>query len=136
MNDKTVKIAYWGSTGLVALVYFGGAAFYLSSYEMVAGMYEGLLKFPTYIIMPLAICKIIGAVMILWRPSTFLSDFAYAAMFWHLLLAISAHFAANDVANGVPAMVAWILLIVSFLTQNRVRTKQSPYAGSLTSAAA
>jgi len=84
MNDKTVKIVYWGATGLVALVYLGGAAFYLSSYEMVTGMYEGLLRYPTYIIWPLAILKIVAAVVILWRPSTFLSDFAYAAMFWHL----------------------------------------------------
>ena len=134
MSDKTVKIVYWGATGLVALVYLGGAAFYLSSYEMVAGMYEGLLHFPTYIIWPLAILKIVAAVMILWRPSTFLSDFAYAAMFWHLLLAASSHLAVGD-PGWPPAIVAWILLIVSFLTQNRVRAKKSPYGDILKSAA-
>ena len=96
MSEKSVKITYWAATGLVALVYLGGATFYITAHDMVAGMYEGLLKYPTYIIWPLAILKIVAAVVILWRPSTFLSDFAYAAMFWHLLLAASAHIAAGD----------------------------------------
>ena len=134
MSEKTVKITYWVATGLVALVYLGGATFYITSHEMVAGMYESLLKFPTYIIWPLAILKIVAAVVILWRPSTFLSDFAYAAMFWHLLLAASAHITAGD-PGWLPAIVAWIALIVSFLTQNRVRTNKSPYGNLLTSAA-
>jgi hypothetical protein len=101
---------------------------------MVAGMYEGLLKYPTYIIWPLAILKIVAAVVILWRPSTFLSDFAYAAMFWHLLLAASAHIAAGD-PGWPPAIIAWAALIISFLTQNRVREKKSPYGDLLNSAA-
>lgn len=134
MSDKTVKIVYWIATGLVVLVYLGGATFYITAHDMVAGMYEGLLNYPTYIIWPLAILKIVAAVVILWRPSTFLSDFAYAAMFCHLLLAASAHFAAGD-PGWPPAIVAWIALIVSFLTQNRVRAKKSPYGGILKSAA-
>ena len=96
MSDKSVKITYWAATGLVALVYLGGATFYITAHDMVAGMYEGLLKFPTYIIWPLAILKIVAAVVILWRPSTFLSDFAYAAMFWNLLLASSAQSICKD----------------------------------------
>jgi len=127
MGNKTVKIVYWITTGLVALVYLGGGAFYIFAHQMVVGMYEGLLHYPTYIIWPLAILKIVGAVVILWRPSTFLSDFAYAAMFWHLLLAASAHFSVGD-PGWPPAVIAWILLIVSFLTQNRVRASKSPYA--------
>ena len=134
MSDKSVKITYWAATGLVALVYLGGATFYITAHDMVAGMYEGLLKFPTYIIWPLAILKIVAAVVILWRPSIFLSDFAYAAMFWHLLLTASAHMAAGD-PGWPPAIVVWIALIVSFLTQNRVRENKSPYGILLNSRA-
>ena len=134
MSEKSVKITYWAATGLVALVYLGGATFYITAHDMVAGMYEGLLKYPTYIIWPLAILKIVAAVVILWRPSTFLSDFAYAAMFWHLLLAASAHMAAGD-PGWPPAIVALAALIISFLTQNRVREKKSPYGDFLNSAA-
>lgn len=134
MSEKSVKISYWAATGLVALVYLGGATFYITAHDMVAGMYEGLLNYPTYLIWPLAILKIVAAIVILLRPSTFLSDFAYAAMFWHLLLAASAHIAAGD-PGWAPAIVALIALIVSFLTQNRVRAKKSPYGDLLTKGA-
>lgn len=133
MSDKNVKTVYWIATGLVALVYLGAAAFYITAHDMVAGMYEGILHYPTYIIWPLAILKIIAAVVILWRSSTFLSDIAYAAMFWHLLLAASAHIGAGD-PGWPPAIIAWVLLIVSFLTQNRVRAKKSPYGDILKNA--
>jgi len=90
-------------------------------------MYEGLLHCPSYIIWPLAILKIIGAVVILWRPSTFLSGWAYGAMFRHLLLAASAHISVGD-PGWPPSAVTWVLLIVSWLTANRVRKVKSAYA--------
>ena len=127
MNDNTAKWVYWIATGLVALVYLGGAAFYISMNEMVRGMYEGLLQYPTYIIWPLAILKIVGAAAILWRPTAMVADWAYAAMFWHLLLAVSAHVSVGD-PGWPPAAAAWVLLIVSWLTANRVRAVKSAYA--------
>jgi len=60
MSGKSVKIAYWAATGLVALVYLGRATFYITAHDMVAGMYEGVLTFPTYIIWPPAILKIVS----------------------------------------------------------------------------
>ena len=95
MSDKSAKITYWAATGLVAFVYLGAGAFYISSHDMVVGMYEGLLKYPTYIIWPLAVLKVVAAVVIL----------------------------------------TLIALIVSFLTQNRVRAKKSPYGDMLKRAA-
>ena len=130
MTDKTAKIVYWVATGLVALVYLGGGIFYTISHDMVAGMYSGLLNFPTYLIWPLAVLKIIGAVVLLWRPSALLSDWVYASMFWHLLLAASAHIGAGDM-GWPPAVVAWVMLIISFVLQNRVRAIKSPHAGHL-----
>ena len=40
MSDNVAKYVYWIATGLVALVYLGAAAFYISSHDMVAGMYR------------------------------------------------------------------------------------------------
>ncbi len=121
------KIIYWVATGIVCLIYFGGAAFYLTSGEMVAGMY-GVLGYPTYLIGLLIVLKIAGAVAILVRRPVWLSDLAYAGMFWHLLLAISAHINAGDYGFP-PAVVGLVALIVSFLWQNRARGgDNSPYA--------
>ncbi|HCQ67254.1 MAG TPA: hypothetical protein DIU07_19855 [Rhodobacteraceae bacterium] len=134
MSDRAVRYVYWIATGLLALIYLGAAAFYLSSYDMVAGMYREVLGYPTYIIWPLAILKVVGAVIILWRPAAMLADWAYAAMFWHLILAFGAHVGASD--PGWPlAVVAWVLLIVSWLTANRVREVKSACAPALQAAA-
>ena len=130
MSDNVAKYVYWIATGLVALVYLGAAAFYISSHDMVAGMYREVLGYPTYIIWPLAILKIVGAVVILWRPSAVLADWAYAAMFWHLVLAFGAHVGAGD-PGWSPALV---LLIVSWLTANRVRAVKSAYAPAVPAA--
>lgn len=127
MTDRTARYVYWTATGLVALLYLGGATFYITSHDMVAGMYREVLGYPTYIIWPLAILKIVGAVVILWRPSAMLADWAYSAMFFHLLLAVSAHINAGD-PGWPPASVAFVLLIVSWLTANRVRLVKSAYA--------
>jgi DoxX-like protein len=135
MSEKTARIVYWIATGLVALVYFGGGVFYIAAHQMVVGMYENLLHYPSYIVWPLAILKIIAAVVILWRPSAMLADWAYGAMFWHLLLAASAHISVGD-PGWPPSAVTWVLLIVSWLTVNRVRCVKSAYApgGDVTAA--
>jgi len=100
MSAKAVRYVYWIATGLLALIYLGAAAFYLSSYDMVAGMYREVLGYPTYIIWPLAILKVVGAVIILWRPAAMLADWAYAAMFWHLILAFGAHVGGLAACRG------------------------------------
>ena len=77
--------------------------------------------------------KIVGAVVILWRPSAVLADWAYAAMFWHLVLAFGAHVGAGD-PGWSPALATWVLLIVSWLTANRVRAVKSAYAPAVPAA--
>ena len=63
------------------------------------------------------------------RVSVALSDLVFAGMFYHLLLAFSAH-----LTTGVPgwpgAVVLFALMLTSFLTQNAVRKPQSPHAGA------
>lgn len=54
---------------------------------------------------------------------------AYAGMFYHLPLALSAHLNAGG--SVVPAVVGLVSLLVSFSTQNSAHAKKSPYpAGS------
>ena len=77
----------------------------------------------------------LGPAAILSRYSVPLSDLAYAAMLYHWLLAFSAH-----VDSGVPgwpgATVLFVMLLISFFTQNAARKTQSPYAGTCWSIAA
>jgi hypothetical protein len=133
VSDNVAQYCYKNATGLVPLVSLGAAAFYISSHDMVAGMYREVLGYPTYIIWPLAILKIVGAVVILCRPSAVLADWAYAAMFWHLVLAFGAHVGAGD-PGWPPALATWVFLIISWLTANRVRAVKSAYAPAVPAA--
>lgn len=119
------KWAYWISTGLLAAIYLAGGAYYISD---IAGVQKIIvaLGYPAYLVPILAVLKPAGAIVILWRFSVALSDLAYAAMFFHLLLAISAHIHAGDHGFG-PALLGLAALIVSFSLQNATRRKKSPY---------
>lgn len=120
------KIIYWGATALVALIYFGGGAFYVMQPDMAAAAYADL-GYPTYIMSVMMVVKPLAALAILLRRPIWLSDLAYAGMFYHLILAVSAHV---NVADGgyIPAVVGIVLLLVSFFTQNKARKGASTYA--------
>ena len=125
---KTVKYIYWIATGLVCLGYLGGAALYTFNHTMVADLFPKL-GYPVYLTYLLPIVKVLGPVAILSRYSLALSDLAYAGMFYHLLLAFSAHITSGQ-PGWQPAVVMFILLLVSFFTQNAARKTPSPYAGT------
>lgn len=123
------KMTYWVSTVLICLAYAMAAFMYLTQRPMVE---EGFafLGYPTYLITLLIVVKIAAPLAILTRFSVWLSDLAYAGMFYHLLLAISAHLNAGD-GGFVSGLVALVLVAVSFLCQNAARKVPSPNVPSL-----
>jgi hypothetical protein len=125
---NNVKYIYWIATGLVCLGYLGGAGLYTFNHPMVAEMFPQL-GYPVYLTYLLPIVKVLGPVAILSRYSIALSDLAYAGMFYHLLLALSAHI-TSGVPGWQPSLVMFILMLVSFFTQNAVRKGVSPHAGT------
>lgn len=120
-----LKWIYWIFTGLLALIYLAGGAYYLSDIAGVQRIFL-TLGYPPYIVPVLAVLKPLAAITILWRFSVVLSDLAYAGMFYHLLLAISAHLNVGDYGFG-PALVGLVALLVSFSTQNAARRRPSPH---------
>lgn len=122
-----LKWIYWIATGLVVAIYLAGGAYYLSDIAGVQRIFQ-TLGYPPYLVPFLAVLKPLAAVTILWRFSVALSDLAYAGMFFHLLLAISAHLNAGDYGFG-PALVGLVALLISFATQSAARRKPSPYGG-------
>jgi hypothetical protein len=118
------KLLYWASTLPLCLVYVMAATIYLSQRPMVE---EGFafLGYPSYLISILIFAKIAAALAILSRLSVGLSDLAYAGMFYHLILAASAHLNAGD-GGYLPALFALGLLLASFLSQNAGRKVASP----------
>jgi hypothetical protein len=91
---------------------------YFFKTEMVKGFFE-YLNYPTYIVIPLAIVKVIGVIMILWRKSNWLTEWAYAGFFFDLVLATAAHQVAGDSIGlsviGIP------ILFISYVLGKKVR---------------
>ena len=99
-------------TGLFTVMIGMGAAMYFVQNDMVREAFTNL-GFPTFIIYPLAIAKILGLVAIWTNKSSMLKEWAYAGFVFDLVLAISAHLNVND-GEHYGALIGLILVSVSY----------------------
>ncbi|NNF00633.1 MAG: DoxX family protein [Pyrinomonadaceae bacterium] len=112
------KIAYFVSTALLTLLMLFSAGMYFFNHAEVATIFTSL-GYPTYIIYPLAIAKILGLIAIWSNYSRLLRDFAYAGFFYDFVLALSAHLNAGD-GDWAGSVVALVLWTVSFATGKKL----------------
>ena len=115
---KTNKIVYWIATGLLCLMMLGSAGMYIFNHAEVAKIFTSL-GYPTYIIYPLAIAKILGVIAILTRYSNTLKEWAYAGFFFDFVLALSAHLNAGD-GGFITPIIALVLLFVSYFFEKKL----------------
>lgn len=97
---RVKQIIYWFCTIALCLIFLYSAQLYLFNLEMMKGYFENL-NYPSYIVLPLAIVKVLGVVMVLWRKNKWLTEWAYAGFFFDLVLAITAHYFAGHGIFGV-----------------------------------
>jgi len=109
MNEKTKKIIYWISTVLMCLIFLFSASMYFVKTEMIKGYFD-MLHYPSYLVYPLAIAKILGIIAVLSNKSKILKEWAYAGFFFDAVLAATAHFSSGD--GGEMMSIAAIILIV------------------------
>lgn len=86
---------------------------------MVRGFFEQL-NYPTYIVIPLAIAKVLGVAMILFRKIKWLMEWAYAGMFFDMVLAFVAHQYADD-GQYLLSLLGIGFLLVSYFYGKSVR---------------
>ena len=114
------KIIYWVATAALCLLLFYSAYNYLSETETFTGYYEAF-NYPTYLVVPMAIAKILGALMILWRGSKWLTEWAYAGLFFDFVLGFFAHYLAGESPESTLPLVAIVLLLISYFFGKVVR---------------
>jgi hypothetical protein len=119
---------YWISTTLLSLLYFASASMYIAKGDYVRNAQVELGYSASHLVPFMIVVKVLGPAAILWRFNVALSDLAYAGMFYHLLLSALAHLGVRKPKGSLPAVVGFILLVASFMTQNAVRDLPSPYA--------
>jgi len=117
-----MKIAYYVITGLLSLMLlYSSIGMYLMQTEMVKGFFEAL-GFPTYLVIPLAIAKITGVIVLLTRLNFYVKEWVYAAFFFNFSLAASAHINVGDGEAG-GAFAALVLLVASYILDKKAFMK-------------
>lgn len=111
------KIVFYVSTGLLSLMMLFSAGMYILNTEQVAEIFTRL-GYPTYIIYPLAVAKVLGLLAIWSNFSRILKEWAYAGFFFDFLLALSGHFNAGD-GEWIMAAMAIVLLGLSYFSDKK-----------------
>ena len=118
MSNKNKNNIYWIATGLLSALILLSAGLDLFYNEMVSEAYIGF-GFPTYIIYPLGVIKILGLIAIWYKKANMLKKLAYAGFLFNFLLAFGAHIAVNDL-GFIPAIIGIILLGVSYMYDKEI----------------
>jgi len=117
-NHILMKIFYWVTTvGLCALMVYS-AQMYFRNTEAIQNYFEHL-QYPKYIVIPLAIAKLLGVLTILTNKVKWLKEWAYAGFFFDMVLASLAHHYAGDPVGF--SVYGILILIISYILGKKVR---------------
>ncbi len=119
LNKRDLWI-YRISTGLLSMLMLFSATMYFVQNEMVSETFANL-GFPSYIIYPLAIAKILGIIAIWSNKSKMLKEWAYAGFVFNVLLAGSAHINIGD-GEFAGALMGLVLVTVSYIYSRKIET--------------
>lgn len=115
---KRDKIIFYTATTLLTLLMLFSVSIYFFKHEDVSVMFTSF-GYPTYIIYPYAIAKLLGLIA-LWNPNfKVLKEWAYAGFFFAFILAFFAHVMISD-GEQAGALIALILLIISYIFNKRI----------------
>lgn len=130
MNAKTV--AYWITTGLLALFYAFSGVGYLSGAMDEAVI--GGLGYPAVVVTLLGVWKLLAVPALLAPGLPVLKQWAYAGVFFNLTGAVASHLAAGHGPGGAaPALFALALWAVSYALHAPVRLESAvvtPFSGA------
>lgn len=116
---KAIKITYWITTVLVALMMINSAIMYVTKPEMKQAFTH--LGFPDYFRIELAVLKLIGAVVLLVPLTPRLKEWAYTGFAIVFVSAFIAHSASGDpVMNRAMPLVFLVVLLILYFTYHRL----------------
>src|SRR5215470_126836 len=118
------KIAYWVSTGLVAVMSIFAAFAYLSGSPQAVGGFAHV-GYPQQLRIILGIAKPLGAIALLVPGLAKVKEWAYAGFAIAWICAFVAHYLAGDGLRAFSPLVLLALLVVSYLTQPTSRQNQA-----------
>jgi hypothetical protein len=121
------RIAYWGSTALVAVALLGSLSYLTGSEQVVSGFAKA--GYPQHLRIVLGMAKPVAAIVLLVPGLALLKEWAYAgATFAWIMAFISARASGEPVQVWIMPLVLLILLAISYATRplNRRLTGARP----------
>ena len=116
---KTLKIIYWVSTGVIALMMIFAAYSYVTNEQVKQGFIQ--LGFPGYFRIELAVAKLIGAIMLAIPFKSRLKEWVYAGFTIIFISALIAHIAGGlPLSTAVMPIVMLVVLLVSYFSYLRL----------------
>ena len=116
---KTHKIIYFVATALfTALMLFSVGMYFFKNADIVLGFKS--FGYPTYLIYPLAIAKLLGLITIWQTKYKTIKEWAYAGFFFNVVLAFFAHIMIND-GEQMGAIIGLVLLPLSYSFGKKIR---------------
>ncbi|RDC62509.1 DoxX family protein [Adhaeribacter pallidiroseus] len=120
---KTLKITYWVTTALVALMMTYSGYAYLTDPTMKQGFVH--LGFPAYFRVELAVAKLMGVFVLLAPVPRRIKEWAYAGFVINFISAFIAHLASGDPFSNVVAPLLFLtLLLVSYFTYHKLLARR------------
>lgn len=92
---------------LSLLMLFSAGMYFFNNAEVQMEFIK--LGFPTWVIIPLGVAKILGVLTLWVRPNQTLVEWAYAGFFFNFTLALVAHLQVND--GDFPGALAALVLL-------------------------
>ena len=115
---KAIKITYWVTTVLVAIMMLFSSYAYLTQDAMVQNFHH--LGYPDYFRVELAIAKLIGAILLIAPVSARIKEWVYAGFVITYVSAFIAHSVSGDpVSFRVMPVIFLALLITSYITYHK-----------------
>jgi len=115
---KAIKITYWATTVIVAIMMVYSAYAYLTQDAMLQAFRH--LGYPDYFRVELAYGKLFGAMLLVAPVSARIKEWVYAGFIITFVSAFIAHSASGDPVNyRVMPLIFLALLITSYLTYHK-----------------
>ena len=110
------SIAYWGTTGVVALALLGSLSYLTGSEQVVSGFAKA--GYPQHLRIVLGIAKPAAAIVLLLPGLALLKEWAYAGVTFAWIMAfISAYSSREPVQVWLMPPILLVLLGLSYLTR-------------------
>ncbi|TYA71795.1 DoxX family protein [Seonamhaeicola marinus] len=115
---KLDKIIFYVSTGVLTAIMLFSSGMYFFKHDMIEGAFKSF-GYPTYIIYPYAIVKLVGLIPIWGAKFKILKEWAYAGYLYAFTLAFFAHVMIGDGQQGT-VIVAFAALVISYIFNKRL----------------